>query len=110
MPDAFTFEDDLDSDLPADMRAGLTVQDDGEHIVFGMSLAGGGGDSREIYLTPYMAANLASLLDALTGAEDDDDEPSPGARAVSHIIVLGLCMGALLGLVYGVVALVAVLS
>jgi hypothetical protein len=82
MGDVFGFECDLDKNQPEGKRSGLTVHDDGEHIVFGLSE--NGGDNREIYLTPDRAGHLATLLEELAGtdqaddADDDTDDASPG--------------------------------
>lgn len=107
MADVYTFDDDLDRsnpNIPEDARAGLTVHDDTEHFVFG--LAGGGTDNREIYLSPGDAENLAALLIALTYTEDHDPEGenSRAVQVVASVCTLALMLGALVGLVYGVVA------
>lgn len=112
MTDMYTFEDDLDRNLPEDERSGLTVHDDGEHFVFG--LARGAGDNREVYLTPDMAENLAALLVALTLTPDDLEADDPGesrtiGRAVLYIAALAVLTGALYGLATGAAAAIGML-
>lgn len=101
-PDVFTFECDLDKNLPSNERAALSVQDDGEHFVFG--LEGGKALNREIYLTPDQAGDLASLLDSmLTTADEAEAEALPrGTALVANLMVVALVVGALAGLVLGV--------
>lgn len=102
MTDTFTFECDLDKNLPSDERAALSVHDDGEHFVFG--LEGGKAYNREIYLTADQAGDLASLLDSMLETPDDAeaDELPAGTRLAANLMTAALMLGALAGLLLGI--------
>lgn len=96
MSDVFTFECDLDRENPADRRAALSVQHDGEHMVFNLSrfLTDAG---REVYLSPERAGQLGELLMKLSGAEVERPEGDA---------VAGAALLAVLAVVLSVAALI----
>ncbi len=95
MSETYTIYCDLDRTLPEDVRAGMTVRDDGEHIVF--CFTGRAMDyGREIYVRPEVARSLASLLAQLADDDSDDaldsgyDPERDGSPATGCALILGI--------------------